>query len=385
MRYLEAKAARGLGTVDEQLARIGKNMGGLGDTRLEPNTTFAGRVAGTGSDIVPQLQALAVHGGTVTQVMFFHHQFMDHIWAKDYFAIPNGELRALADRAKVTVVAPKSARWAATSEAGGTVVIQAGGVFGESREVGRGMEGARADEKLFSKVEKGIGDRPGRARFDPGPTPPPGQQGPRNVERFGAAPDAKGREQSPRTAQLSGIAAREGQGRPGMTRAQLGQPPSLGLSQRDIVVVYPGERESGIAVSRGDVVTHERGIDRVTPDEEQPFPQQARLVVDMPLGGLISGTTTDLLELGQIAGLTPDEQRLYATAVLGHLEAIGAHTFHEIATAAKNAGVPYVAGDYRSFLPQPVLDLPEVDTVFRDPRFKAIPGIGRPIADQPAR
>lgn len=67
-------------------------------------------------------------------------------------------------------------------------------------------------------------------------------------------------------------------------------------------------------------------------DESNGFVQRARLVLDMPLAGGISGTTTDLMEVAQVFGVS--NLHVYALGVLGHLGSAGAHSFHEIAQAA---------------------------------------------------
>jgi hypothetical protein len=104
---------------------------------------------------------------------------------------------------------------------------------------------------------------------------------------------------------------------------------------------------------------HERGIDRWTLDESTKFMQQARIVLNMPLGAGISGTTTDLLTVARSMGCTGKNLHLYAVGCVGSLEGGGAHTFHEIARACQMAGVPYQDGNYRSFFPEEFLPLVE--------------------------
>lgn len=387
MEYMKEKAAQGKQSLQEQLKQLATNLGGLGTKDNpgadNPNKIFLGRLADQteGLDLTKQVEAVLTKGGTISQIMFTHHQFMDQIWGggkRDYFTMQNEELLALAQAAAQRVnqqlelggaggdalapqaaVAPKSARLGADSVAGGTRVEQAGGAFGESavmNETGDKMTGTR--------VETAEGGRAGRARFDPGK--PGDQQG----AQFG------GKQRM--SEELAGISAWGGQGEAGVTPDKLEQPAAIAAGGAP-AAAYPGVDPSEVAQSKGDVLTHSRGVDRVTMDEEQQFIQQARLVLDMPLAGAISGTTTDLMELGQLCGLGKDDQHLYALATLGHLESAGAHSFHEIATAAANVGVPYIPGSYRSYLPERFLALPEVQALFKDERFKEVPGIGQPL------
>lgn len=119
-----------------------------------------------------------------------------------------------------------------------------------------------------------------------------------------------------------------------------------------------------------------RGVEMYMLDESQAFIQQARLAYNMPLAAGISGTTTDLLEVAIMFGVASARDRfLYALACLAHLGSIGAHSFHEIMTSAKQANVAYEPGNYRSVLPSIPAGHPAA-ALFADPRFAAVPGIG---------
>jgi len=120
---------------------------------------------------------------------------------------------------------------------------------------------------------------------------------------------------------------------------------------------------------------HRRGIDYWTLDEENAFIQYARQVLDVPLSAGISGTTTDLLECARIMGVRSENETFkYTMAVLGHLGAAGAHSFHEIMSAAAKAGIRYRQGDYTSLLQY---DVPEtVRELFREKKYSKIAGIG---------
>ena len=118
-----------------------------------------------------------------------------------------------------------------------------------------------------------------------------------------------------------------------------------------------------------------RGIDYWTLDEENAFIQYARQVLDVPLSAGISGTTTDLLECARIMGVRSENETFkYTMAVLGHLGAAGAHSFHEIMSAAAKAGIRYRQGDYTSLLQYDVPDT--VRELFREKKYSKIAGIG---------
>jgi len=102
---------------------------------------------------------------------------------------------------------------------------------------------------------------------------------------------------------------------------------------------------------------HTRGIDLWTLDETNPFVQDARIKWNMPVACCISGTTADLLECATVLGTkeVADYQN-YATGVLSYLMIIGAHTFHEIISAATTVNIKYQAGNYRNVLPKAVTE-----------------------------
>ncbi|MEZ4367580.1 MAG: DUF4157 domain-containing protein [Kofleriaceae bacterium] len=106
------------------------------------------------------------------------------------------------------------------------------------------------------------------------------------------------------------------------------------------------------AIDTGNVAqSHTRGIDMWTIDERKAFTQQARLMLDMPIAAGVSGTTADLVQCAMTMGLTGAALHRYCLAVLGFLGSAGAHSFHEIMTVCRAAGVAYTPGDYRGVYP----------------------------------
>lgn len=72
-------------------------------------------------------------------------------------------------------------------------------------------------------------------------------------------------------------------------------------------------------------------------------------VLQMPLKAGISGTTHRFVSLAQVMGVACSDARL---AMLGHLQNIEAHSFHEICVAAAGfGGCDYVDGKYVPFTP----------------------------------
>ena len=110
---------------------------------------------------------------------------------------------------------------------------------------------------------------------------------------------------------------------------------------------------------------HGRGIDKWTMDERQPFIQQARML-DMPLAGSVSGTTSDLITIARFAGIPDGSKKafLFMCGALDHFIGAGAHTFHEVMTAAQPFGINYTAGDYYSFFEEYRSELPAVQRMF---------------------
>ena len=72
--------------------------------------------------------------------------------------------------------------------------------------------------------------------------------------------------------------------------------------------------------------------------------------LNMPLTAGISGTTARLMNVGEGLGAAPlNRVRLM---VLGHLLPIGAHSFHEIMSAARSFdGCTYTDGNYKNIAP----------------------------------
>lgn len=293
LAYFDAKVAAGLNQADEDLRALGKLFAGTDD---KPNTVFFGRLADSKSqlrrDIASEMRAVLSGGGTLTNQLFAHHQFIDQIWDKkgggDFANNIVAKLKALAEQSgqnfnqQLENVAPKAFRKNADGQ----------------------------DRTEFAE----------RGRFNPG------EKGSRVEDTFGEGAAV------PTTGDASGIAAR-----PETDKKQ-----STGLE---------AAFGSDLDKPQGGEQAHQRGVDRLTMDESNAFVQRARLLFDMPLAGGISGTTTDLLEVATTFGIAGPQLHLYAVGVMGHLGSAGAHSFHEIAKAASFAGLPYQEGNYASFLP----------------------------------
>lgn len=369
MAYLSAKAGDNKADLTADLVKLAKNLGGSED---KPNEVFFGRLA----DRIPAEKLVAdgtvtnlLNGtGTLPQHLFAQHQFMDNIWHDggkgDYWQNRKGQLTGIAE-----MVAPKQLRRGAASTVAdpqqGGKTSSAGDVFGEKyvpegqAQAQFGQAGGFKDQAdwqnkagMAGTTEAATG-RHGRARFDAKTDKEGAAKGEAPRSRAG---QVFGNPHGTTTDDASGIYARKGEG---------------GAVQGDLGIDFKKE-------GAGEGQAHSRGVDRLTMDEEGLFMQQARLVLDMPLAGGISGTTTDMMECGKIFGLSQAEIWLYAVAVLGHLEGAGAHSFHEIATAATTAGISYKPGDYRSFLPATILAKGPVQALFTDPKFAGVPGIGTP-------
>ena len=73
----------------------------------------------------------------------------------------------------------------------------------------------------------------------------------------------------------------------------------------------------------------------------------------MPLAGSVSGTTSDLITVAILAGMEAGSQNAFkfVCGALAHFIGAGAHTFHEVVTAATAAkyGITYEAGNYSGF------------------------------------
>ncbi|MFO0355964.1 MAG: DUF4157 domain-containing protein [Sphingobacteriaceae bacterium] len=92
---------------------------------------------------------------------------------------------------------------------------------------------------------------------------------------------------------------------------------------------------------------YQRGTDYWTANEEAAFIQDARLNLDMPLTGTgASGTTAELLTCAKLMGVGGKHLEAYFIGILGYFVSSGAHSFHEVISVAKNAGINYIPGDY---------------------------------------
>lgn len=113
--------------------------------------------------------------------------------------------------------------------------------------------------------------------------------------------------------------------------------------------------ETGIKLSENEAAAMKRGHN---PNGPNTLPmiegQKANIVdanaefisdanaADMPLKSGISGTTFRFMEMAELMGQPPENARL---AMIGHLTPIGAHSIHEINTAASGFGDKDAAGE----------------------------------------
>jgi hypothetical protein len=94
-----------------------------------------------------------------------------------------------------------------------------------------------------------------------------------------------------------------------------------------------------------------RGMDSFTMDESKAFVQRARLVLDMPVVAGISGTTAELVNSAMTLGLRGEKLHQYALGVMGFLIGGGNHSFVEIATVLRAAGLPVNPDTYEGSYP----------------------------------
>jgi len=299
LQYFDAKVDAGLASANQDLAALGKHFAGLAD-RNDPtvehaNEIFFGRLADTTAElkdgVAPAMRALLQGGGSIPQQVFAHHQFIDQIW----------DARGAGDFAN-------------------NIPAQLGALGGQQGTALNFQMEAVAPKDMRKKDGEEVEEFKNRGRFKPG------EEGSRVHETFG-----QGDKAVPTTGAAKGIVARPS------TNGSNAQSAAKDVGSLNLNAGDGGEQ------------AHQRGIDRLTMDESNAFIQNARLVLDMPLAGSISGTTADLMEVSKIFGCS--KPHLYAIGVLGHLASAGAHSFHEIATAASLAGINYTPGDYASFIP----------------------------------
>jgi hypothetical protein len=112
---------------------------------------------------------------------------------------------------------------------------------------------------------------------------------------------------------------------------------------------------------------HTRGIDLFVIDETKRWAQEARIALDMPLSAGPSGSAAFMLSAALELGLTGQEEKLeYTMALLASIVGGGHHTFHEVMTVARVAGVPYEDGKYNSEIyPACVRKLPAFTDLIR--------------------
>jgi len=80
-------------------------------------------------------------------------------------------------------------------------------------------------------------------------------------------------------------------------------------------------------------------MDSFTMDETKAFVQRARLELDMPVVAGISGTTAELVNCAMTLGLSGNRLHEYALGVMGFLIGGGHHSFVEIVTVLRAAGL----------------------------------------------
>lgn len=119
--------------------------------------------------------------------------------------------------------------------------------------------------------------------------------------------------------------------------------------------------ETGIKLSANEVAAMKRNKDSPDTlpmiegmkaniiDSSQPFISEAN-AADMPLKSGISGTTFRFMEMAELMGQPPENARL---AMIGHLTPIGAHSIHEINTAASGFGGKDADKDGKADAPAP--------------------------------
>jgi hypothetical protein len=95
----------------------------------------------------------------------------------------------------------------------------------------------------------------------------------------------------------------------------------------------------------------DRGTDIFTMDEAKPFVQRARLKINKPLIAGISGSTAELINCAMTLGLSGEALHKYALAVLGYIGGGGNHSFVEMVTVLKAAGLPVNPDTYEGFYP----------------------------------
>jgi hypothetical protein len=305
---------------DEAVTALGENFHG--------NTAWWGRLVDEQlkpEDLLANMMQLLQGAGSLHQHLFVHHQFMDKIFEKDLATFTKAQLAPLVAKFQGTILGNKEG-----GEKGDAKAMRTQGLQGDAGAVGgaSGVSPETAQTNAAAFADRG--------RVAPGKSAPAsggGEVNSRSQEVFGQTA-------VPQTASsASGTMARPG---------EVGGPQQVGVNAAPTAAGAPGIDQQ-----------HERGVDRWTLDESAKFMQEARIVLNMPLGAGISGTTTDLLTIARTMGITGNNLHLYAVGCVGGLEGGGAHTFHEIARACQMAGVPYKDGDYRSFFPPEFLPLVE--------------------------
>lgn len=106
-----------------------------------------------------------------------------------------------------------------------------------------------------------------------------------------------------------------------------------------------------------DSISHIRAIDRFLVQPNSLFYLKS-MQVNMPVvSGLSSHTKSFLLGALAYGDFTPEELIEYTFVCAAFLIAGGNHSFHEVMSVAKNAGIPYKKGSYAECLPSSFIDL----------------------------
>jgi hypothetical protein len=357
MEYIRIKVGEEDATVSTAIrAELQKLEGMYGhmNGKPDPNLLF-GRIkdasdqAGINEVLDALIGVLDRGEGTISNHMYAHHQFMDHIYGKDYYAGREGKgaknsvaARILAQiDSSFQAVEPKYLRAVAEGNPFGLQVDSEGHVTHVEVKTGKG-KGTEVTTPGYGKYNE-LSDSGKEGRH------------------------ARGRKFDLETAKSHGRTTRTGIATEDESGATLnGSSP------------VPEELDTG--------QTHGRGVDIYVMDEAQTFVQEARVLYDMPLAAGVSGTTTDLLECAMTFGVTSaDDKFKYVLGVLDQLMNAGAHSFHEIMSAASFAGVQYEPGNYRSLLQHPAI-VTQLGSLFLKPEYQGIYGIDPNIAspgDQP--
>lgn len=365
------------GDVDKELSKLKGMYGGTKDWEKD---LYFGRICDSIAEManasgpMGKLRDVLAGAGSIPNQMYAHHQFLDEVYFKDYYG-PAGDAKLAAQ---------------------GMVEAQTGQVAKILEEMNKSRAADAQLEAVEPKALRAPTESDNTANGGSVVTNPFGMQVDAQGEavhvgptKKGLAGEVQGEETGLGTLNelgSSGVGGRHMRGRSTNTDPTKGYvaPQMVGRTvapRVNTVVGIGDEGPLGVAGDDGGGQMHGRGVDTYTLDESQLFVQQARAELDMPLAAGVSGTTTDLFEIAMTMGVTaPDDLFKYALGCLAQLMGAGAHSFHEIMTAANSAGVPlYTPGDYRSIRDR--LGGHPASALFDKPEYANVPGIGTaPVA-----